>query len=93
MVPQPIPDIIIETCSGGGGRYDLRNDAIGEQIWTSDLTAGSAQVIQYGSTLAYPAATMAATVTHPATIPTRSTTVARSNSRNARIRDEHTYGR
>ena len=60
------PDIIIETCSGGGGRYDLGMMRYGEQIWTSDLTLPAARtVIQYGSTLAYPAATMSCHVSHP----------------------------
>ena len=60
------PDIIIETCSGGGGRYDLGMMKYGEQIWTSDNTNPDWRtVIQYGSSLAYPPATMSCHVSNP----------------------------
>ncbi len=53
------PNAMIETCSGGGGRYDLGMMKYGTMIWTSDNTWPHDRIrIQYGSLLAYPATTM-----------------------------------
>lgn len=53
------PNAMIETCSGGGGRYDLGMMKYSTQIWTSDNTYPTARtLIQYGSTFGYPATTM-----------------------------------
>ncbi len=53
------PDAMLETCSGGGGRYDLGMMYYGEQIWTSDNTDPAWRVdIQCASLLGYPAPTM-----------------------------------
>jgi len=53
------PNAMIETCSGGGGRYDLGMMKYSTQIWTSDNTYPVARTaIQYGSTFGYPATTM-----------------------------------
>ena len=47
--------VLFETCSGGGGRFDLGMLYYSPQIWTSDNTDPYARVyIQYGSSLAYP---------------------------------------
>lgn len=60
------PDAVIETCSGGGGRYDLGMMAYGNQIWTSDNTNPYARIgIQYSSMLAYPASQMSCHVSNP----------------------------
>ncbi len=53
------PDAMIETCSGGGGRYDLGMMAVSSQIWTSDVTNfRNRTYIQYASLIAYPASVM-----------------------------------
>ena len=60
------PNAVIETCSGGGGRYDLGMMPFGIQIWTSDNTNPHArQYIQSGAMLGYPAATMSCHVSNP----------------------------
>ncbi len=60
------PDAVIETCSGGGGRYDLGMMKYGFQIWTSDNTDPySRTLIQRSSLIAYPAATMSCHVSDP----------------------------
>jgi alpha-galactosidase len=60
------PEAIIETCAGGGGRYDLGMMKYGFQIWTSDNTWPYARVwMQRSSLLAYPAATMSCHVSNP----------------------------
>ena len=60
------PNAVIETCSGGGGRYDLGMMQQGFQIWTSDNTDPYARtMIQASAMLAYPAATMSCHVSNP----------------------------
>jgi alpha-galactosidase len=57
---------VIETCSGGGGRYDLGMMKYGIQIWTSDNTNPYERTrIQASAMLAYPAATMSCHVSNP----------------------------
>lgn len=59
------PNAMIETCSGGGGRYDLGMMKYGTMIWTSDNTWPDARIkIQYGSMMAYPASTMSCHVSN-----------------------------
>ena len=49
----------METCSGGGGRFDLGMLYFSPQIWASDNTdAFSRCRIQYGLSLAYPPSVM-----------------------------------
>ena len=49
------PDLFMEGCSGGGGRYDLGMMAFFPQIWCSDNTDAQARcLIQYGSSFPYP---------------------------------------
>lgn len=58
------PNAMMETCSSGGGRYDLGMMKYGSMIWTSDNTKPHSRIkIQYGSMIAYPAATMSCHVT------------------------------
>ena len=60
------PNAIIETCSGGGGRYDLGMMQYGFQIWTSDNTDPYARtMIQASALMGYPAATMSCHVSNP----------------------------
>lgn len=60
------PNAVIETCSGGGGRYDLGMMQYGIQIWTSDHTDPYARtMIQASAIMGYPAATMSCHVSNP----------------------------
>lgn len=53
------PNILFESCSGGGGRYDPGMFHYMSQAWTSDDTDAVARVaIQMGSSLVYPASGM-----------------------------------
>ena len=57
------PDVLIEGCSGGGGRFDAGMLYYTPQIWTSDNTdALDRMLIQYGTSFGYPASVMAAHV-------------------------------
>lgn len=63
---EQFPNAMIESCSGGGGRYDLGMMKYGTMIWTSDNTYPKARIkIQYSSLLAYPASTMSCHVSNP----------------------------
>ncbi len=51
--------VLFETCSGGGGRFDLGMLYYSPQIWTSDNTDPYARTyIQYGTSVAYPLSAM-----------------------------------
>ena len=53
------PNLIIEGCSGGGGRFDLGILYYCPQIWTSDNTDAIERLkIQYGTSFVYPFQTM-----------------------------------
>lgn len=57
------PDMLIENCSGGGGRFDPAMLAYSPQIWASDNTDAIQRIaIQFGTSLCYPASTMGAHV-------------------------------
>ena len=57
------PDILLENCSGGGGRFDPAMLSFSPQIWASDSTSPMCRIpIQFGTSLCYPAATMGAHV-------------------------------
>lgn len=57
------PDILFESCSGGGGRFDPGMLYYMPQTWTSDNTdAVSRLKIQYGTSLVYPIISMGAHV-------------------------------
>lgn len=50
------PDVIIQSCSSGGGRVDYGALAYFDEVWTSDNTEALSRVfIQYGTNLIYPA--------------------------------------
>lgn len=60
------PSVMIEGCSGGGGRYDLGMMKYVNQIWTSDNTYPADRArIQYGSLIAYPSCMMSCHVSNP----------------------------
>ncbi len=57
------PGILIEGCSGGGGRFDAGMLYYTPQIWCSDNTDAIDRLsIQYGTSFAYPPCTMGAHV-------------------------------
>ena len=57
------PDLLIEGCAGGGGRFDYGMLAWTPQFWTSDQTDGIARLpIQHGSSILFPPETMGAHV-------------------------------
>ncbi len=57
------PHILLENCSGGGGRYDPGMMYFSPQIWCSDNTDALSRVdIQFGSSLCYPASVQGAHV-------------------------------
>ncbi len=57
------PDLLIEGCSGGGGRFDPGMLYYTPQIWTSDNTDPIERLaIQFGTSLCYPASAMGAHV-------------------------------
>ena len=58
-VTSSFPEVLFESCSGGGGRFDPGLLAYMPQTWTSDNTdAVSRLKIQYGTSLVYPPVTM-----------------------------------
>ncbi|MBO5128401.1 MAG: alpha-galactosidase, partial [Clostridia bacterium] len=57
------PDILLENCSGGGGRFDPAMLYYSPQIWASDNTDAIERIaIQFGTSMCYPASTMGAHV-------------------------------
>lgn len=57
------PNLLIEGCSGGGGRYDPGLLHYAPQFWCSDNTDAIARLrIQHGTTLVYPPCTLGAHV-------------------------------
>lgn len=70
-VRQANPHTLIEGCSGGGGRFDMGMLYYTPQIWCSDNTDAIDRLsIQYGTSFAYPPATMGA---HVSAIPNEQT--------------------
>ncbi len=57
------PELLIEGCCGGGGRFDAGMLAYVAQIWCSDNTDAAARLaIQYGTSLFYPPSVIGAHV-------------------------------
>ena len=57
------PDLLVEGCSGGGGRFDAGVLCYSPQIWLSDDTDPIHRLkIQYGTSFGYPVSTMGAHV-------------------------------
>ena len=60
---QRYPNLLIEGCSAGGGRFDAGMLYYTPQIWTSDNTdAHDRMTIQYGTSFGYPCSSMGAHV-------------------------------
>lgn len=60
---QEYPDLLIEGCSGGGGRFDCGMLYYEPQIWCSDNTDAIDRLrIQYGTSFCYPASAVGAHV-------------------------------
>lgn len=65
------PEILFESCSGGGGRFDAGMLYYMPQTWTSDDTDAVQRLgIQYGTSFAYPASAMGA---HVSAVPNHQT--------------------
>ena len=65
------PRLLLEGCSGGGGRFDAGMLYYAPQIWCSDNTdAINRLTIQYGTSFFYPAGTMGA---HVSAVPNHQT--------------------
>ncbi|MBQ7544466.1 MAG: alpha-galactosidase [Synergistaceae bacterium] len=65
------PDVMIEGCAGGGGRFDAGMMYYTPQIWCSDNTdALDRMTIHYGTSFGYPASVLAA---HVSTCPNHQT--------------------
>ncbi|MCC3374546.1 alpha-galactosidase [Cohnella sp. REN36] len=61
------PDVLFESCSGGGGRFDPGMLYYMPQIWTSDDTDAVERLkIQYGTSIVYP---VSATGAHVSAVP------------------------
>ena len=57
------PNLLLEGCSGGGGRFDAGMLYYSPQIWTSDDTDAIERLeIQYGTSMVYPLSSMSAHV-------------------------------
>lgn len=70
-ITQAFPNILFESCAGGGGRFDAGMLYYMPQIWTSDNTDPISRLkIQYGTSLAYPISAMGA---HIADVPSHQT--------------------
>lgn len=65
------PDLLLEGCSGGGGRFDAGMLYYAPQIWCSDNTDAVNRLdIQYGTSFFYPTSTMGA---HVSAVPNHQT--------------------
>jgi Alpha-galactosidase len=65
------PEILFESCAGGGGRFDAGLLAFAPQGWTSDDTDAIERLkIQWGTSMAYPLSAMGA---HVAAVPNHQT--------------------
>lgn len=60
---EEFPDVLFESCSGGGGRFDAGMLYYMPQVWTSDNSDAIDRLrIQYGTSLVYPMSAMSAHV-------------------------------
>lgn len=78
---QRYPDLLLEGCSGGGGRFDAGMLYYSPQIWCSDNTDALDRIgIQYGTSFGYP---ISAVGSHVSAVP---------NHQTGRITPVHTRG-
>ena len=65
------PDVLFESCSGGGGRFDPGMLAYMPQTWTSDDTDAIERLkIQYATSIVYPVSAMGS---HVSAVPNHQT--------------------
>ena len=65
------PDLLLEGCSGGGGRFDLGMLYYSPQIWCSDDTDAVERLsVQYGTSFCYP---ISAVGSHVSAVPNHQT--------------------
>jgi alpha-galactosidase len=65
------PQVLFESCAGGGGRFDAGILAFAPQAWTSDDTDAIERLkIQWGTSIAYPLSSMGA---HVSAVPNHQT--------------------
>ncbi len=70
-VTSSFPEVLFESCSGGGGRFDAGMLYYMPQTWTSDDSdAAERMKIQYGTSLVYPSSAMGA---HISAVPNHQT--------------------
>ena len=70
-ITSQFPDVLFESCSGGGGRFDCGMLHYMPQTWTSDDSDACERVyIQYGTSLIYPCSSMGA---HVSAVPNHQT--------------------
>lgn len=68
---EKFPNVLLETCAGGGGRYDAGMLYYSPQIWASDNTDAIERLqIQYGSSFGYPTSTLGS---HVSAVPNHQT--------------------
>lgn len=68
---QRYPDLLLEGCCGGGGRFDAGMLYYSPQIWCSDNTDGPDRIsIQYGTSFGYP---VSAVGSHVSAVPNHQT--------------------
>lgn len=80
-ITQKYPQVLLESCAGGGGRFDPGMLAYSPQIWTSDDTDAIERLsIQKGISLIYPQASMSC---HVSAVPNHQ--VGRITSLNTRV--------
>lgn len=87
---QRYPDLLMEGCSGGGGRFDAGMLYYTPQIWCSDDTDAIERLkIQYGTSFAYPVSTVGA---HVSASPNHQTGRATPISTRAAVAMAGTFG-
>lgn len=70
-ITQKFPEVLFESCSGGGGRFDPAFLYYMPQCWTSDNTDGISRLaIQGGTSIAYPPSAMSC---HVSAVPNHQT--------------------
>ncbi|SFR68777.1 alpha-galactosidase [Anaeromicropila populeti] len=70
-ITEEFPDVLFESCSSGGNRFDLGMLFYMPQIWTSDNTDANQRIdIQEGTSFGYPLSAMAA---HVSAVPNHQT--------------------
>lgn len=89
-ITQGFPNILFESCAGGGGRFDPGMLYYMQQTWTSDNTDALSRVqIQAGTSLAYPASAMSC---HVSAIPNHQVGRLTTLSQRAHVAMAGTFG-